>query len=175
MLKSSLAAAAILTLAVTMAQASPDDSPDQPGTLSTNLKNEITLQGGLLPGASILGVEYVRILHSYFEIAASASYGFTADGALTPRLRLPLRRQTSLAVGAGPSLAFDKGGVGETGRWYAQALVDLELTYVTVEHWCLQARMCDRRTRGHVNDNIALRRHRCRSRPLASQTSRGLF
>jgi hypothetical protein len=139
MLKGFNAAAALLTLVAT-ADASTLDSTEQSGT-STNYKNEITLQGGLLPGASFLGVEYVRILHPYFEIAASASYGLTADGALTPRLRLPIRSRTSVSVGGGPSLAFDKGGVGEAGRWYAQAVVDLELTYVTVENWCLQARI----------------------------------
>jgi len=140
MLKGFHAAAGALTLVATTAEASTYDSAEQSGT-ATDYRNELTLQAGLLPGASILGLEYVRLLHPYFEIAGSASYGFTADGAVTPRLRLPIRDRTSLSIGAGPSVAFDKGGVGETARWYPQALVEMELTHVTVEHWCLQARI----------------------------------
>src|SRR5204863_4802792 len=75
-----------------------------------------------------------------FDLAAAVSYGLTGDASLTPRFRFA-HGHVAVSLGAGVSLVYDKGELGESSRWYGQALADLELTYTTDDHWVLQGRI----------------------------------
>lgn len=130
----------LLAYSANLTEASADDDPRLSSESTTSRANALTLQAGLLPGASFVGLEYARILHRHFDVAAAISFGMTADASLIPRLRVQTGH-VSISVGAGPSLAYEKGGVGERGRWYGQAVADFEITYTTIDHWLLQTRL----------------------------------
>jgi hypothetical protein len=134
------AAFGLLAVGSLKANASNEDDQEPSTEMASIPANALTVQAGFLPGASLVGLQYARILHRHIDIAAAISYGMTADASLVPRLRIEAGH-VSISIGAGPSVAYEKGGVGERGRWYVQAVADLELTYRTVDRWLLQTRL----------------------------------
>jgi hypothetical protein len=102
--------------------------------------SSFAVQGGVLPNVSFAGVEFRHALSTRFELSVSASYGLAAVAAAIPRIAFPIGDRMSLAVGLGPSFAYEKGGPLEDSRAYAQGIADLELSLSTADRWLLQVR-----------------------------------
>lgn len=107
-----LAGAAFGLLAIGAIEVEASGPGSQPADAPPSMRaNALALQAGFLPGVSFVGFQYARILHRHIDVAAAVSYGLTFDASLVPRLRIAATR-LSISAGVGPSVAFDKGGVG---------------------------------------------------------------
>ena len=111
--------AGLLMLAATtsIARAERDDS------------NTLSVQAGLMPALSVLGLEYTRVLHPRFELDASASIGFGIQMALVPRVRWSAGAWR-FAAGVGPSVAVLDSSDLEHST-YPQLVAEAAISYVT--------------------------------------------
>jgi hypothetical protein len=134
--------ASCFVLAVHPSRTRAETTHDDKGTEAVEplRANRLVVQGGMLPTASFLGIEYTRAILPLLELSASASYGLTTNAAFVPRLRWSWSR-SSFSVGGGPALSYDSSGYGDSKSWMIQLLADGELTYETIDHWVLQARL----------------------------------
>jgi len=90
--------------------------------------NSVSFQLGLMPSFSVVGIEYVRVLHPRFDLAASASVGYGMQVSLIPRVR-HVTGAWRFTAGVGPSLSllsFDDESVR-----YPQLVAEGAVAYLT--------------------------------------------
>lgn len=103
--------------------------------------NALSVQAGLLPNFSFVGVEFRRSLLARLDATVSASFGLAAVLAVIPHVTWPIGRRLTLSTGVGPSVAYEKGApLEQSGHSYAQAIFDIELNLFTADAWILQCR-----------------------------------
>ena len=116
---------------------SPTESDDGPRD------NTFTGQVGVLPGLTLFGFDYTRVVSPHFDLSGSLSFGSafgddTLQAAVIPHLRATAGAWT-FEAGVGPSVARHTDDAMNTTT-YPQLVGELLINYRTESNWIVQAR-----------------------------------
>lgn len=134
---------AILIATATSVLAAPAAEAEATAVAQPAHRDSLTLQGGMLPGFTALGLEYTHVVSEHFELAGSASVGMlflvtSVNAAVIPRVRVQSGRW-SLAAGVGPGVMRLSDGADES-EVIGELVADAVISYAPRENLVLQLR-----------------------------------